>query len=1080
MSRLEISLLGTFQITRASAPITAFDSNKTRALLAYLALECNLPHRREALAALLWPESAQEAALSSLRNALANLRRAIGDREADPPYLLITRETIRFNRHSDCRLDAAELINHDGSPQVGVQKRITIVESYRGPFLEGFSIPDSAAFEEWASLWRERLGQKMLEGLHWLADYFETRREYARALSFARRQTVIDPWIEESHCQVMRLLALSGQREQALRQFHNLRDILNKDLGVEPGESATRLYQEILSGGFPPVSPKSLPPHNLPGQLTSFVGREKEISILKQMVLSGQTRLVTVTGTGGTGKTRLALRAAEELLDVFPHGVWLVELATITDPNLVPGAVAFTLNQRESPDKPIYEVLVDYLRTRRVLIILDTCEHLVDAVASLADQITRSAKQVIILATSREILGISGEMALHCPNLALPEPGLLKNLTESERHFVLVSCEAVRLFAERSAVASPGFAITQEIAPMIAQVCRRLDGIPLAIELAAARMRLLSIEQISERLDQAFDFLTGGSRTALPRQQTLKAAIDWSFNLLTQTERALLIRLAIFAGGWTLEAAEAVCAGEGGDKVDLLLEEILNLLGRLVDKSLVLAESGKDGKLRYRTLDTIHQYALDRLLETGGDANLRDRHLAYFIQLTEEAEPHLRSWGTVEWLNRIELEMGNLRQAIEWALSGSVEQGLRLAIALKWFWHIHNHRLEGIQWLEHLLAADTIRQPLQHQPPTSSLVRGVALIVAGTLNHYYPGVYFERAQIQWKEGKKIIQELGDLGQKYMPFVTFFTPSTEEEVRTSLALARKLGDELYTAELLWVYRNFLLTRGEANQAEACARENLAIRQKIGDVDGEGLALYYMADNEFMKGNTRRAIELMQASQRCFQAVENVEFGLFAFGYQARVAMAQGDIQRALQIGEEELAAAQQISSRLIVHDALGHLCLANWALKEYDRVLIMCTELIGPDWEHNLHYRHGALIYVFGRLALSQGEFERAFAYLKQFNTIASPERFLAFQALGILAAARGQYRRASVIFSALDQQFNWLKNVSCPAEREEYQQALTSARASLGEVAFAAAWAEGQALTLEQMNDLALAVDSPS
>ena len=1054
MAQLEICLLGTFQITHTAASVTEFSSNKVRALLAYLVVESDRPHRRDALAGLLWPESDQRAALSSLRNALANLRLVIGDRKASPPYLLISRDAIQFNSDSNYHLDAAELFHHDSRPQADIRRRIAAMECYRGPFLQGFSVPDSAAFEEWASLWRERLERKTLEGLHWLAEYYETRGDITQALVYARRQAVIDPWVEQGHHHIMHLLAISGQREQAIRQYQTLCEILSKNLSVVPSQNTTQLYQEILSGKFPAAQPKAHPPHNLPIQHTSFIGREKEIERLKHIILSGQTRLVTVTGAGGIGKTRLALRAAEELLDAFPHGVWLIELAALSDPELVPAAVASVLKQREHPDKPFLEVLVDYLRSKKALIILDTCEHMVNAVASLADRVLHTSTQVVFLATSREILGVSGELPLLCPNLTLPDPQLLKNLTEMEQYSALISSEAVRLFAERTAQISPGFTITEKDTPILTQVCRRLDGIPLAIELAAARMRTLSVAQIAERLDHVFGLLTGGSRSALPRQQTLKAAIDWSYNLLNPDERELLLRLAVFSGGWTLEAAEAVCPGESSVSIPFFPEDVLNLLGRLADKSLILAEPGDDGKLRYRMLDTIRQYSLERLQQTADDSDLRQRHLIYFIQLAEEAEPHLRGWGMVEWLSRIELEMGNLRLAMEWSLAGSAEQGLRLAVALKWFWHIHNHRFEGIQWLERLLAADSIDRPLQRQPPASRLLRGIALIVAGALNHYYPGLHFEQAQIQWKEGKKIIQELGDLGQKHMPFVTFFTPSTEEEVRTNLALARELGDELYTAELLWVYRNYLLTRGDVNQAEACARENLAIRKKIGDVDGEALALYFMADNEFMKGNPRRAIELMQASQRCFQAVENVEFSLFAFGYQARVALVQGDIQRALQIGEEELAAAQEISSSLILNDALGYLCLANWALKDYDRIPTMCEERIGPDWEHNLHYRHGTLLYVLGRIALSQGEYDRACDFLKQLNTIAIPERFLAFQALGIIAAAQEDYRRAAVLFGALEQRFHWLKNVSCPAERDEYEQALASVRTALGEEFF--------------------------
>ena len=760
MSHLEISLLGTFQITLGSAPVTTFESNKARALLAYLAVECDLPHRRDALAALLWPESAQEAALKSLRNALANLRRAIGDRKADPPYLLITREAIQFNQASDHLLDAAELIKLDGSTQADIQSRIAAVKSYRGPFLEGFSIPDSAAFEEWAGLWRERLEQNALEGMRWLADYYETCGEYTQALAYARRQIALDPWIEEGHCQIMRLLVLNGQREQALHQYHILQETLKRDLGAEPGESAAQLYQEILSGSISAAHAKIHLHHNLPVQVTSFIGREKEIEQLKQIFLSGKTRLVTVTGAGGTGKTRMALRAAEELLDDFPQGMWLVELAAVADPTLVPEAVASTLGLREDPDRTVLQVLVDYLRSKHVMIILDTCEHLVEAVASLADQILHASPHPVILATSREILGISGEMPLLCPNLALPDLNTLPPTIDSEQYSALASYEAVRLFAERAALASPGFEITSTNVSTIAQVCCRLDGIPLAIELAAARLRMLSVEQIAERLDHAFVFLTGGSRTALPRQQTLRATIDWSYNLLTPAERTLLLSLSIFSGGWTLEAAEAICAEDDADSDILLTGEILDLLSRLADKSLILVEAGKDGKPRYRMLDTIRQYAHERLLETGGDPSVRERHLAYFLYLSEQAEPHLRSRGMTEWLKRLEAELGNLRLALEWALSGSVEQGLRLGSALLEFWHVRGRRLEGAQRLTRLLEADAAGQPVQFRPPSGRIVRGRALLVAGYLNHYYPGVYTERA---WRQLKRKQNNFSGIG-----------------------------------------------------------------------------------------------------------------------------------------------------------------------------------------------------------------------------------------------------------------------------------------------------------------------------
>lgn len=1077
MSHLVISLLGTFQITHGSTSITEFESNKVRALLAYLAVEVDRPHTREALSALLWPESAQETALNSLRNALANLRRAIGDREANPPYLLITRRTVQFNHSSDSCLDIADVIHEaaslqqpsDNCSQSHIQTCIATVKCYRGPFLEGFSIPDSAAFEKWVSLWRERLQQWTLEGLRWLADYYEARGDYAAALEFARRQVALDAWFEEGHCQIMRLLALNGQREQALRQYHSVREILSKDLEAEPSESTTQLYKDILSGCFSTVPPKAHSHHNLPLHVTSFIGREKEIETLKRLILSGQTRLVTVTGAGGTGKTRLALRVAEELLESFPAGIWLVELAAVADPVLVPAVVASAVGLREGPKKPILEILVDFLRSKHILILLDNCEHLVDAVASLVDRILHTSARVTILTTSREILRVSGEMPFLCPSLALPEPHSLQLRTNIEQITALVSCEAVRLFTERSAQASSAFVITEKNAPIVAQVCHRLDGIPLAIELAAARMRVLSIEQIAERLDHAFLLLTGGSRTAMPRQQTLKATIDWSYNLLSPAERMLLLRLSIFSGGWTLGAAEAVCSENGTNSDSLLPERVLDLLSRLVDKSLILVEPRDHGEPRYRMLDTVCQYAHNRLLEAGGDSLVRDRHLIYFLQLAEQAEVHLRANGMVDWLNQLDLELGNLRIALEWSQSVSVEQGLRLATALLMFWHIRSRRFEGIKWLEWLIEANKAGERIQLGIASRRIVLGKALIAAGFLNHLYPGSYSEHARLQLKEAMTIFHELGNLGQKFLPSAMYYLSSTEDEVRDCLALAREVGDEFHAAESLGSLKSYMIIKGDLKQAMSYAQENLAIRKKIGDIDGEASALYGMANVELMQGNLNRAIELWKASQRCFQTVENFEFALIYSGFQAEVALTQGDYLQALQLSKAQLAAGQECGSSMAIATALGFLVWADWALKEYDQAARRCEEVLGPDWENNLPCGRGTLFYVFGRIALSRGEYARSNVYLKHFATMVIPEKFLSIQALGILAAAKGQTKRAVVLFGALDGLCIWLKNVTSPAERSEYEQALESTRSTLGNEAFQSAWVEGQSMTLDQM-----------
>ena len=396
------------------------------------------------------------------------------------------------------------------------------------------------------------------------------------------------------------------------------------------------------------------PPSNLPLQLSSFVGREKELAEVRRLLQD--TRLLTLTGPGGCGKTRLAVVAANELLGRFEDGVWLVELAPLADPSLVPQAVASTLGVRERPGSSLAVALSDYLRTRKLLLILDNCEHLIDACAELAEAWLHSSPGLRVLATSREALGITGEVAWPVPSLSLPDLRRLPDLESLPRY------ESARLFVERTAAVRPDFTLTEQNASAVAQVCYRLDGIPLAIELAAARTKVLSVEEIAARLGDSFRLLAAGSRTAMPRQRTLHATMDWSHKLLGQKERVLFRRLSVFAGGFTLEAAESICAGE-----ELQRDEVLELLSQLVDKSLVVAQE-RDGAARYRLLETVRQYGRERLEEAGEAALVREQHAGHYLAVAEEAEPELKGERQLAWLERLEQEHDNLRVAMAWLL----------------------------------------------------------------------------------------------------------------------------------------------------------------------------------------------------------------------------------------------------------------------------------------------------------------------------------------------------------------------------------------------------------------------------
>lgn len=448
-------------------------------------------------------------------------------------------------------------------------------------------------------------------------------------------------------------------------QQHRLKGLLNLE----------HLWQVVapnLQQNFPALQTLNSIPNNLPIQLTSFIGREKEIDRIKNLV--EHHRLVTLTGSGGVGKTRHSLQVSAELLDQFPDGVWLVEMAPVSVPGLVLQAVANVLGLREDQGRPLMDALQDYLRSKSAFLVMDSCEHLLEACAQLADALLHACPNLRILASSREALGIAGEVAYRVPSLALADPEHLPALES------LTQYDSVRLFIERALAVQPDFAVTNENAPAVAQICARLDGIPLAIELAAARVKGLSVEQISQRLDDRFRLLTGGSRTALPRHQTLRALIEWSYELLLEPERTLLRRLAIFVGDWTLEAAEAVCADDTARPSPRSKErsarahirqvidkpDVLELLLRLVDKSLVVAEE-HTGQARYHMLETIRQLAREKLSESGEEAVLQARHLGFYLSFSEQAEAKLQGAESLIWLHQLGAEYENLRAALAWA-----------------------------------------------------------------------------------------------------------------------------------------------------------------------------------------------------------------------------------------------------------------------------------------------------------------------------------------------------------------------------------------------------------------------------
>lgn len=617
--------------------------------------------------------------------------------------------------------------------------------------------------------------------------------------------------------------------------------------------------------GAPIVAIGTRPNTNLLRQLTSFIGREREMAEVKRLLST--TPLLTLTGTGGCGKTRLALQVAADLLGEYSDGVWLADLAALFDPTLVPKTVASALGVPEQPGQSLTETLVDRLRSKSLLLVLDNCEHLVGACAELGDVLLRSCSNLRILATCREPFGVPGETLWQVPSLSVPDP----RRQPPPEH--LAQYEAIRLFVERAASNQPGFAVTERNATAVANVCTQLDGIPLAIELAAARVKGLTAEQIAARLDDRFRLLAKGSRTALPRHQTLRAALDWSYDLLLEKERAALRRLSVFAGGWTLEAAEAICSGEEIEATD-----ILDLLTQLVDKSLVVAET-QGGQGRYRLLQTIRQYSRDRLLEAGEADIVRRCHRDWYLRLAEQAETHLNGSAQGVWLERLEVEHDNLRAALEWGMSeeDAGEFGLRLAVALRVFWEKHGHFTEGRRWLEGFLARSKAPSPL---------LKTTALNGAGILA-YRQGDYGQVSML-CTEALTLSEESGDKrgAAQSLHFLAHLQQaradyaSASEMMERSVTLYQEAGDTGGTANSVDCLGEIARSRGDYDSAAILAEEALTLYSRIGDIRGKAHALHNIAYITLRRGHPGRARALFRQSLNLAREIANKRDIVFA--------------------------------------------------------------------------------------------------------------------------------------------------------------------------------------------------------
>ena len=731
-----------------------------------------------------------------------------------------------------------------------------------------------------------------------------------------------------NRCARLRSLAYGGQTLVSEAAFGLTRDQMParagvRDLGehrLKDLERAEHVYQLIIAGlpsDFPQLRSVDMLPNNLPVQLTNFVGREQEMAEVKRLLTT--THLLTLTGSGGTGKTRLTLQAAADLLDSFADGVWFVDLAPLSDPDLVTQSVASILGVREEPGRALITTLSDYVRTKTLLLILDNCEHLVEACAHLAESLLRAGRGLRILATSREALGIAGEVAWPVPSLTVPGAhfSTIEQLGQSE---------AVRLFLDRALAVQPHFKLSSVNANSVAQLCTRLDGIPLALELAAARLRALSVEQLASRLDDRFRLLTGGSRTALPRQQTLRALIDWSYGLLSEPERVLFCRLAVFMGGWRLEAAEAVCGdddrslsplGKGG----IRRVDVVDLLTRLVDKSLVLAQPD-DLDMRYRMLETIRQYAREKLVESNEIERLRDAHLAYFSDSGQEGRAKMFTRERAAWFNKLDAEYDNLRAALTWALDRDTERALRIVAGLPQYWGARGYSTEGRNWAEQALARDAAEAASRPEVDKNRHAFRADALVALSQVFLGQGQDVEAHRVL-EEATGLMRELGvrDGLASALGLLSMVSASQGdgksalEYSKQSIELAEATGDKIALAMAYGVLGRFTYElEGDIPRARTYVERAIAIARELDLGWGLGLGLMLLGAMSSEEGDYDSARSRLAESMALFRAEGNRPFVNNTRSRMADVARAQGDYGTAIELYGEALKTWSELGNR----------------------------------------------------------------------------------------------------------------------------------------------------------------------
>jgi predicted ATPase len=975
---MEFRVLGPLEVVGASGPLR-LGGRKEQVVLAALVVDADRVVSTDRLLDVLWGEGVPNTGLKTLRSHLSRIRARLKpwgqpiETVADG-YMLRTEaceiDSLRFEH---LLAEARELRDH-GDHAHAVDLLDEALDLWRGRALHGLEDLDFARIES------ARLEELKLEALEARIDSKLELGHHDRIVSETERLVEEHPLREELWRSLMVALYRSGRQAEALRTFQRLRSLLGKELGIEPSQELKGLEEAILLQSDDVAAPTTSDRLDfVPETRTSFIGRRDEMTELRSML--GAHRCVTVTGTGGSGKTRLAIEVIQGLSDDYESGILFVELAALSDPDLVPEHLGTALGDVGSHTDDVTRALTEFLAPRNLLLVIDNCEHLAQATAQLIDSLLLGCPRLSILATSREPLGTSGEAIFRTPPLELPDSDA--PVVEQE------AAEAVRLYVDRVRAFDQEFCLDDHNREAVVSICRTLDGIPLALELAAARTRAMAPAEIAARMDYRFAILTSGLRTAPARHQTLKATIDWSYNLCAEAPRTVLCRLSVFAGGWSLDAAESVVSGGTIDR-----SEVAGLLARLVDRSLV-ERSVVAGESRYRLLETIRQYAFDALVATGEAPTVSNRHCEWYAGLAERAEPELKGSNQVDWWQRLEREHDNTRSAIAWSLAGPDPScAFRLVIALGWFWFQRGYWREAWRWTQRCLEQGTKVDPVLMARVVYAT--GSIEIIRGNIEPLEPllvealeacrvaedelgeawSLHYQGHALGWlgapeavplmEQGLEIFERLGDRWAEAWSWRYMGQSAEDGEVSIELqkrALDRffELGDRWCAAYSLYLIGATYLALGRFDEAEDAERRALEIATELGDVIWKSHAIGRLGMTAYHRGDDELAARLLEQGLELHRRIGDDSCMASILAYQGLLATRHRSWAEAQARLAECLVAWRRLASPVMMALYLGRFAAAVTAAGSPDEGAILfgasdtpeAADLVSTStvWEH---------------------------------------------------------------------------------------------------------------------------------